>query len=154
MARVPTGLEKRASKGRTRAPVAARRFGYAIGLVANIVLIVITVNVVDWGWPAFITDDFESLTPIIVFSLVLSSAVNLTYFFHDPLRWKAVGDAITAVAALAVVWRALDVFPLRFESGPWAGVTRVIMIVACVGLVASLIDGAVKLTRGDFAETP
>jgi len=151
---VPTGLEKRTSKRRARAPAAARRFGYAIGLVANIALIVVTVNVVDWGWPAFITEDFESLTTIIVFSLVLSSAVNLTYMFYDPLWWKAVGDAITAAAALAVVWRALVVFPIRFESGPWAGAARAIMIVACVGLVASLIDGAVKLIRGDFAETP
>ena len=148
-----TGPNERVSKRRARAPVAARRVGYAIGIGANIALVVITVNVVDWGWPAFITEDFESLTTIIVFSLVLSSAVNLTYMFYDPLRWKAVGDVITAAAALAVVWRALVVFPIRFESGPWAGAARVIMIVAFVGLVIGLIAGIVKLTRGDLAET-
>ena len=43
---------------------AARRFGYLVAIGVNLVLLYVVNNLLEWGVPEFLTDDFERVLPI------------------------------------------------------------------------------------------
>lgn len=144
---------KRIFSGEARVPVEWRRVGYAVAIAINLLLLVIVVNLLEWGWLSFLTEDFETLVPIAVFSLVLSMAFYAVYMFYDAGWLRLLGDIITGAVAWVVVYRTLTVFPFDFETGPWSTMTRAILIFITLGITIGLIANIVKLARGDFEGT-
>ena len=74
---------------------AARRFSYVIAIVINVAMLVIVQNILEWGWPPFLTDEFAEVVPWISFSLIASIVVNVIYQFDDSppsSRWVRSGS--------------------------------------------------------------
>ena len=46
-----------------RAPAPGRRSGYVVAVAINAALLWVTHQLLDWGWPRFLTEDFEELLP-------------------------------------------------------------------------------------------
>lgn len=146
-----TTESKRVSpKGKARIPVEWRRVGYAVAIGVNVLLVIIVVNLVDWGWLSFITEDFNDVVPIAVLSLVIGSGFYLVYMFFDPPWVRLLGDAVTAAIGLAVLWRTWQVWPFEFETGPWEGILRAITIFVGIAMTIGLIANVVKLLTGSF----
>lgn len=131
-----------------RAPAAWRRVGYGFAIIANLVLLWIVTNLVEWGWPGFITADFDNVVPIISFSLILGMAVNVVYLFYDAGWIKTLGDVITSAVALLVMIQVFDVYPFQFESGPWDGVARAVIIFLGIALAIAVVANIIKLATG------
>lgn len=132
-----------------RRPASARRFGYLVAIVVNAVMLWLAHQVLDWGWPGFLTADLADVLWLISASLVASMIVNATYLVHDGDRYRAAGDLVTAAFALAVSVRMWRVFPFDFSAyaTDWTWLFRVALVVAIVGTVIAMLVDVGKLVR-------
>lgn len=136
-----------------RTPAPGRRGGYVIAIAMNAVGLWVTRRLLEWGWPRFLTDDFDQLLPILTVSFVAGMVVNALFVVADPPRFKALCNMVTSVISLVVAVRTWQVFPFDFSSYAfdWTWVARVLIVIAAVGsgiaVVANLI-GAVRPSSG------
>ncbi|HSK23835.1 MAG TPA: hypothetical protein VK906_11690 [Egicoccus sp.] len=130
-----------------RPPTTAARFGFAVSIVVNLVLLWAAYQLLDWGWPGFLTADFERLLPLVTASLVVSIAANVAYLLWDR-RWvRPLGDLVIAAVGVVVTVRFLDVFPFDFAgyATDWSWLARTVLAVGLVGAAISVIVNGVKL---------
>ena len=127
----------------------ASRFGYAIAVVANLVLLFIVNNLLAWGWIPFLTDDFEQLLPIVSLSFVVGAIANFAFIFYNARWFRSAGQIVQNVVSLFVIVATLKVFPFDFSpySINWETVTRVVLILSGVAVAIGLIAEVVKLIR-------
>jgi hypothetical protein len=124
-----------------------RRIGYVIAAVIDLVLLWVVHQLLDWGWPDFLTEDFDDLLPIISVSLVAGAIANAIYVWNDGAIVKNLGDAITSVIGLiSAIW-TYRVFPFDLSDG-WALLARIVIIVGIVGTAIGAVVALVKLARG------
>jgi hypothetical protein len=134
-----------------RAPTAGARVGYALAIAVNAVLLWVVHQLLAWGWPSFLTDDFERLLPIVSASFVASMVVNAGFMIRDRDRAKAAGDLVTATFGLVVSLRTWDVFPFDFTAytTDWSTAIRVLLVIGIVGSAIGIVMNLVKLVRGE-----
>lgn len=133
------------------APTTSRRVGYVLAVGINGMLLWAVHQVGAWGWPAFLTDDFDQVLGILSLSLVVSMAANVLYLVVDRGRTRALADLLTTSVALAASVRVWDVFPLDFAgyAVDWAWLARTLLVVAIVGSFVAIVVDLVKLFAGD-----
>ena len=137
-----------------RTPAPGRRGGYVIAIAMNAVGLWVTRRLLEWGWPRFLTDDFDELLPILTVSFVAGMVVNALFVVADPPRFKALCNLVTSVISLVVAVRTWQVFPFDFSSYAfdWTWVARVLIVIAAVGsgiaVVANLIGVVKPSNRG------
>ena len=135
-----------------------RQTGYAIAIAVNAGLIYVVTHLLEWDLLGFLTDEFEAVVPIIVFSLIVNIVVNFAYLWYDDEWFKTLGQLVSNVVALVATVRLFTVFPFDFSgygfnvelgSAPfdlnWEFVTRAVLILAMVGLGIAIISEGVKL---------
>jgi hypothetical protein len=124
-----------------------RRIGYGIAVVINLVMLVVVQNVVEWGWPPFLTGEFADVVPWISASLLVSIAANLIYQFNDSPAVKSTGQILVNLVSIAVSYVVLQVFPFDFSSYAfnWAPIARIVLILAIVGSGIGVLTEAIRL---------
>lgn len=129
--------------------IAARRFGYAIAIAINAVLLWIAMNLLEWGWFDWLTDSYEQLIPLIVVVFSAEILKNIVFVFNDAQPIKSVGELLTGVLGLILAVRTLQVYPLDFSAYDfnWDLVARIILIVGVVGSAIGLIVEFGRLLR-------
>jgi hypothetical protein len=132
----------------------ARRFGYLLAGAVNAVLLWITHQLLDWGWPGFLTREFEDLLPWITVSFVVSIVVNAVYAWRDAHPVKPIGEMITAAVGFAVAVRTYQVFPFDFSGydTDWSWLARLVLVLAMIGMVIGFVTHTGKLARGPAGE--
>ncbi|MEN8235170.1 MAG: hypothetical protein ABFR89_09645 [Actinomycetota bacterium] len=126
-----------------------RRVGYTVAVIVNVVLFVIVINLLDWGWIPFLTEEFEDLLPIIILSVGVSAVVNFLWIFYDAKWFRATGQIIDNVTSLLVVIATYKVFPFDFSPYRinWEAIVKVVIILTAFALVIATIAEVVKLVR-------
>ena len=132
-----------------RTPAPGRRGGYVIAIAMNAVGLWVTRRLLDWGWPRFLTEDFEQLLPILTVSFVAGMVVNALFVVADPPRFKALCNVVTSVISLVVAVRTWQVFPFDFSSYAfdWTWVARVLIVIAVVGSGIAVVANLIGLVR-------
>ena len=132
-----------------RTPAPGRRGGYVIAIAMNAVGLWVTRRLLEWGWPRFLTDDFERLLPILTVSFVAGMVVNALFVVADPPRFKALCNMVTSVISLVVAVRTWQVFPFDFSSYAfdWTWVARVLIVIAAVGSGIAVVANLIGLVR-------
>jgi hypothetical protein len=110
----------------------------------NLVLLYVVNNLLEWGVPEFLTDDFERVLPIMNFSIVVNIVVNIVYLFFDPTWFKSITQIVLSVIGLIVVIRLYRVFPFdytayEFYEFEWEVVTRVVLVLTMIGISIGII---------------
>ncbi len=125
----------------------AKRVGYAVAVAVNVALLYVANNLLEWGWPPFLTEDFGRLLPIVTVSLVASILVNLAYIAYDAKWFKSLTQIGLAVITMAVFIRTLQVFPFDFSPYDfnWETPTRAIIYICIVGVAIAIVVESVKL---------
>lgn len=125
------------------------RIGYAIAVVANLVLLFVANNLLAWGWIPFLTDDFEQLLPIVSLSLLVGAGANFAFVFYNALWFRSVGQIVQNVVGLFLIVATLKVFPFDFSPYRvnWVAIIRVVLILSCAAVAIGLIAEVVKLVR-------
>lgn len=133
----------------TRPTLAARRFGYAVSVGINAVLLYAT-NV--WpGWDAlpFLTNDLAQVLGLINASILVNLAVNAVYLLRDPPWLKALGDILTLAVGIVAMVGLWQVFPFDFSGSAfdWTLVARILLGVGIVGSVLGILAAMVAFAR-------
>ena len=135
---------------RTTQSTAPRRVGYGIAAAINLVLLWAANHLLEWGWPPFLTEDFEPVLPIISFSLIVAFVFNVAWLAYDAGWFRAIGNIVQSAISLAVTVRLLQEFPFDFSpyDFDWETVTRTVMVIVCVALGIAILADAIKLLSG------
>ena len=135
---------------RRRVPTPAKRVGYLIAAALNGGMLWVTHQLLDWGWPGFLTDGFELMLGIVTASFIASIVVNLGLAVHHRGRARPLADLVTAVFALAVGLRMWAVFPFDFAgyATDWSGFVRIALIIGVVATGIAIIVNLVRLVTG------
>jgi hypothetical protein len=142
-ARVPAATDRR------RPAPATRRFGYVVAIVVNGAMLWVAHQLLGWGWPDFLTDDFGKVLWLLSASFVAGMVVNAGFLFYDRGRFRALGDLVTAVFGLLVSLRVWNVFPFEFAGydNDWSWLFRTGLVVGIGGTVIAIMVNVVKLVR-------
>lgn len=130
------------------------RIGYAIAVLVNLVMLVITHNILDWGWLPFLTDGFAHLVPWISLGLVATIVANAVYQFNDTLPVKSTGQIGVNLISIFVTYQIWQVFPFDFSAYEfnWEAVARVLLVLAMVGAGIGVLAEGAKLASGEPAD--
>jgi hypothetical protein len=129
----------------------ARSVGYGIAVLINLALIYIVRNITDWGFARFLTEEFDTLVPLITVSLSVSVAMNIIYMFDDRPTIKSAGQIAINLISLFVTIQVLQVFPFDFSTYvfDWSVIVRVVLILAIVGSVIGTLAEVRKLVSAE-----
>jgi hypothetical protein len=131
-----------------RPSVASRRFGYAVAVAVNALLVFLIYVEPGWRVLPFLTEDATAVIALVVLSILVSIAVNLIWIAYDPLWLRSLGELITTIVAIVVISRFLAVFPFDFAAdSPWELVVRIFLIVGLVGSIIGVVAHLVTLLR-------
>jgi hypothetical protein len=135
---------------RRRIPTPAARFGYVVAATMNGVLLWVVHQLLDWGWPSFLTDDFELVLGLVTASFIAGIVTNLVLALHHRGRIRALADLVTAAFGLAVGLRMWEVFPFDFTgyATDWSGLVNIALIIGIVATGIAIIVNLVKLLIG------
>src|SRR5437868_490794 len=92
--RVSLAASDSAQRRMQRPSAASRRFGYALSIAINVVLIYLINEWPGWQSLSFITGDVKLVIPIINASMVVVIVVNGLYLIADPRWLRAIGEAV------------------------------------------------------------
>lgn len=131
-------------------PTASNRAGYAFAMVVNGGLLYVVHHLLGWGWPDFLTEDFEQLLPLLTFSFIASIVVNAVFFVSSDVVTKSIGDFLTSSIAFVVGIRTLQIFPFDFSeyATDWSTLVRVVIVVSLIGIVIAIVATFVRLAWG------
>lgn len=135
---------------RGRVPTSAKRVGYLVAAALNGVLLWAAHQLLDWGWPGFLTTDFERVLGLVTASIIASMAVNLALAVNHRGRARAFGDLVTAAFAMAVGLRFWEVFPFDFTgyATDWSTAMRIALGLGIAATGIAIIANLVKLVTG------
>lgn len=138
-----------ASEIPVRVTRAARRFGYTLAALINLAMLFVANHLLEWGWPPWLTGEFERVLPLLSVSLVVAAAWNVAWIAYDAAWFKSIGNIVQASISWFVTLRLLQVFPFDFSAYDvdWATVTRGILVLALLGVSIGLVAESVKLLR-------
>jgi len=142
----------------TGASIGTRRFGYAIAVGINVLLVVVVNNLLGFGWLPWLTPEFEKLLPVINLALIVNIVLNLLYMAHDEPPFKAATQIIVNLIAIGVLVRTLQVYPFDFSAYDfpidisafdltWDLVARLVIGLAILGTAIAVVTDTVKLSR-------
>ena len=142
----------------SRVSIGARRFGYAVAVGVNVLLVVVVNNILSWGWLPWLTSEFEELLPIINLSLGVNIVLNLLYMAYDESPFKAATQIIVNLVAIVVLVRTFQIYPFDFSAYEfpieisafdlsWDLLARFVLGLAIFGTAIAVVTETVKLSR-------
>ncbi len=140
---------------RTGQPRAGKRFGYVVAIGCNAVGIYIVHHLLDWGWPRFLTDQFDDVLPLITVSFVYGMVTNAMFVVYDHQWFKSLANVGGSVIAFVITLRLFQVYPFDFSgyavNWSWAVTTLLIigMVVTAIAAVAESVRVVTSLARSD-----
>lgn len=134
---------------RPRASRGARRFGYAVAMAVNLVILYLIHAWPGWEVVPVLTDRTTEVLPYVDASIVATILANAAYSVRDDRGAKAAAELVTDLVSLVALVRLWQVFPFAFDD-VWAGwqpLTYVLLGVATLGTAIGALVQAVTLVR-------
>lgn len=130
-------------------PAGGRKVGYAVLILLNGVFLFVANNLLTWGWPPWLTDDFEAVLPTLDLAIVVTMIANVVYLAYDPPRVRAGGDIVTTALSLVVGIRMWQVFPFDFTgyAGSWDTLVRWVIGFGIAATAIALVVDVGRLAR-------
>lgn len=125
----------------------ARKVGYLVAVMVNVIMLVLVNAIPGWRVLPFLTEDFVSLLWLVNLSMFASAMVNAAYLAYDAAWFKSVCQiGVTAIGLVAAI-RTWQVFPFDFSpyEGPWATLTRLMLVIAIFGSIVAILVELVRL---------
>lgn len=129
---------------RQRRRPAARRAGYLVAAVVDVVVLVLLLGSPGWEAVPVLTADTTLVLGWVTASLVVGAAVGLLRVVADPPWFVALGDVVTGGVGVVATLRVWQVFPFDLAAG-WETLARVLLLVALVGGAVGTVVALVRL---------
>ncbi len=142
-----SGVVQTEPSSRTPTSTTSKRVGYLVAAVVNAVLLVVVNNLLAWGFPPFLTQDFEEVLPLISLSLGVALVSNVLFLVYDAGWFKSICQITQSAVSFAATLQLYRVFPFDFSpyEFDWALVVQVLLILGLVGIAISVVVELVKL---------
>lgn len=134
------------------------RIGRAVGDVVtigiNLAVLYVVRHVVEWGWPGFITVEFDVVEPWISASLLATVVASLVYLVADEPIIRRMGGVVVGIVSLLATIRLWQVYPFDFSSYdfPWSTVTTVVLALAVFGTGVGIVKDLTGVLTGAASE--
>jgi hypothetical protein len=144
---MPTSTRSIRSVAQRRRRRPPSRSSHVVAVVVNVVLLLVVVRLPEWRWPAFLTDRFSELLPLIVTSFLVTIAVHVVHLVSDADWFDALGNLLTSAIAFVVALRTWQVFPFDFSGSgvDWTLVVRTVLAFALAGTAISVVVETARL---------
>jgi hypothetical protein len=133
----------------SRSTPTVRRIGYALAVVVNLGILLLTVVWPGWEAVPFLTPATAEVIPLFVASLSVGMAVNVINLIVDSRVVWSLGEIVGAIFAFAVALSLWQVFPFDFSSSlvDWTLFVRFFLGVVMFGCAVGVISHVVMLIR-------
>lgn len=133
-------------------PTASKRIGYSIAVAINLGLLHVAHRILPWGWPGFVTEDWNRVLPVVSLSLVTSIIANTIFFWFDRPWFTSMMNLITTAVGLIAAIRMWQVFPFDFAGYAldWTLPVRALIALTVFGSLVGCIAASVKLLTEMF----
>lgn len=125
----------------------ARRFGYIVSIVINLILLYLANNVENWDVP-FITNDWPDVLWILNLSFQATIIANLVFLAFDPSWFRHGVQVLLNALGLVVIYTLYQVFPFDFGGAQINAGIRVAMLIGVFGVGIAIIIEFVALVLG------
>lgn len=122
----------------------ARRFGYVVAILVNLILAWLIAVWPGWDIVPFLTEDTTEVLPFVYASIATGVLVNIVYVADDRPAVKATGELVNALVGFVSVMRLWQVFPFELD-GRWVGWEWLIYVALAGGAFGTAIGAAVQL---------
>jgi hypothetical protein len=128
-------------------PSAVRRLGYVATIAVCAGLLYVVNNLLDWDAAPFLTQDFETIVPVLNATLIAAAVVNAIWLLYDAAWVRSVGQIILNLAVAGASVLTLKVFPFDFAaySFNWEAVVTAVLLALILALVVATIVEIVRL---------
>ncbi|HEY7174551.1 MAG TPA: hypothetical protein VH442_06515 [Micromonosporaceae bacterium] len=123
----------------------ARRVGYVIAAVINVVIWYLVNVHPTWHAVRVLTLDTRLVVPWFNLSWFATMAVNLLFVAYDPRWLVAAGNVLTTTLGLVALISLMTVFPFDFPTQGWTTAAHALLIVAIVGSAFGVVIYLIKL---------
>ncbi|MBC7309929.1 MAG: hypothetical protein H5T81_07900 [Tetrasphaera sp.] len=128
----------------TRRPrTRARRSGYVVAVLGNLILVWLIAVWPGWDVVPFLNEETTEVLLFVYASITTGVLVNLVYVADDRPPVKATGELVNALVGFVSVIRIWQVFP--FDLGQWAGWEWLIYIALALGAFGTAIGAIVQV---------
>ncbi len=133
-----------------------RQFGYLVAIGIGFVMLYVANRLLEWGWFAWLTEDFEEVLPIVNLSIWAGIIANALYLVYDAEWFKLLTQIPQLIISGLVGFRMLSVFPFDFSAYEfaWDAVARWGIILPLVGIGIALVAVTIKLISAPFRNLP
>jgi hypothetical protein len=118
----------------------ARRFGYFVTILVNIAMIYIANNLLNWGWPAFLTKDYVLCLWAANLSFGANIFINFIFMFFDRRWFRSLMQAFANVFGFLSIYVFWRVFPLDLSAGMASMVNLGLIIIMGLTALGTLIE--------------
>ncbi len=73
-------------------------------------------GILRWGWPAFVTEDWDRVLTVVSLSIVATIIANTLFFWYDRPWFKSLMNLMTTAIGLIAAIRMWQVFPFDFTG--------------------------------------
>jgi hypothetical protein len=115
-------------------PSGTRRFGYFVTILVNIAMIYVANNLLNRGWPPFLTKDYVLCLWAANLSFGANIFINFVFMFFDRRWFRSLMQAFGNVFGYLSVYVFWRVFPLDLSSGLASTINLGLIII--LGLIA------------------
>ena len=122
----------------------ARRSGYIVAIIFNVIMLIVLNNLLAWGVP-FLTYSFVACLWAINLSLVVSIVGNALLLAYDSRWFRHIIQIVLDIFALVAICTVYVVFPFAFPLAIWVLLAKFILIIIIVAIVVAIIVEIVKL---------
>jgi hypothetical protein len=138
-----------ATTQRPRATRGARRFGYAVSVAVNLVMLGLIHAWPGWDVIPFLTAQTTDVLPYVDASIVTAILVNMVYVVRDGRVAKASGDLVTNLVSMLSLIMFWQVWPFDFDGvrSGWEPLTYVLLGVATFGTAVAALVQVATLVR-------
>lgn len=138
---------------------AARKFGYVVAIVVNLILIYVFNNLLRWNWRGFWGPRGVLVWPIVtprwadvLWALNLSISVSIVSYIllllYDPLWLRQLAEIIRNLFGILVLYMFYAVFPFDFGYEMIDKIVRWALLLAILGTVLGTTIQFFKMITG------
>lgn len=144
------GLDHPSRTAPRRPATAGARAGHVVAALVNLVLLWVSHQLLAWGWPAFLTEDFERVLGVVTASLVASIVAEVLQVASPTWALHRLADVVSGAFTVVVGLRMWTVFPFDFTgyATDWSTFVRVVIGVGIVGAGIAVVVNLVRLLLG------
>ena len=127
--------------------VAARKFGYLVAIIVNLVMLYVFRHLAAWGAP-IITEAWAQVLPALELSIGATVLAHLLYIFYDGRWFRRVMQIGLSLLSLRVVLSIYRVFPFGGAVAGLEGPMRIGLVVVMACIVIAMVAEAIHLLLG------